>query len=129
MRREYLWIADATEALRAYARWCALQVIGLWDAPDVVRRYLADGEEGIVQHARSAAYAAYAAWDDENIPYDARAAYAARAASEACAVHAVSAARSAASYARSAAAFERTGRAVKAAQSEDLTQRLLRLRP
>ena len=31
--REYLWIADAEETLRSFARWSALQVIHLWNAP------------------------------------------------------------------------------------------------
>jgi len=50
--------AEATDALlREFARWCALQVIPLWDAPDVVRQYLETGDESI----RAAAWDA--AWD------------------------------------------------------------------
>lgn len=49
---------EATEKLlRDFARWCALQVIHLWDAPDVVRQYLETGDESL----RAAAWAA--AWD------------------------------------------------------------------
>ena len=67
--REYLWIADATETLRAFARWSALQVIDHWDAPDVVRRYLESGDESLRDAARAAAWDAAwraardAAWD------------------------------------------------------------------
>lgn len=51
--------ADATEALlRGWARWCALQVIHLWDAPDVVRRYLETGDESLRAAARAADRAA-----------------------------------------------------------------------
>jgi len=50
--------ADATEALRKFARMCALDVIHLWDAPDVVVRYLKTGDESIRAAARDAARAA-----------------------------------------------------------------------
>ena len=52
--REYLWIADAEETLRSFARWAALQVIHLWNAPDVVRRYLESGDESLRDAARDA---------------------------------------------------------------------------
>jgi hypothetical protein len=57
------WIPEAT--LREFARWCALQVIDLWEAPDVVRQWLATGDESIRSAARSAAMfaASAAAWD------------------------------------------------------------------
>ncbi len=58
--RTYLARIDATELLRAHARWCASQVIDLWDAPDVVRQYLATGDESLRAAARAAAWAA--AW-------------------------------------------------------------------
>ena len=96
--REYLWIADAEETLRSFARWSALQVIHLGDAPDVVRRYLESGNESLRSAAESAARSA--AWS------------AARSAAE-------SAARSAAeSAARSAA---------RSAQNDELEKRLLAL--
>ena len=38
---------DASEILRKFARLCALDVIHLWDAPDVVVRYLKTGDETI----------------------------------------------------------------------------------
>lgn len=49
---------DATEMLRAFARWCALEVIDLWTAPDVVQRYLDTGDPSIRQSACSAAKSA-----------------------------------------------------------------------
>jgi hypothetical protein len=54
--RTYIHIADATETLRLFARKCALDVIHLWDAPDLVVRYLKTGDESL----RSAAWVA--AW-------------------------------------------------------------------
>jgi len=61
IRRRALWCYDATEVLRQFARESALSVIHLWDAPEVVRRYLETGDETI----RAAAWAAArdAAWD------------------------------------------------------------------
>lgn len=52
---------DTTDRiLREFARWCALQVIHLWNAPDVVRQYLETGDVSL----RAAAWAATtdAAW-------------------------------------------------------------------
>ena len=49
---------DVSPALREYARWCALQVIHLWDAPAVVREYLETGYESLRVAARDAAGAA-----------------------------------------------------------------------
>ena len=64
---------DARPLLRAWARWCALQVIDKWDAPDVVREYLATGDDGKRAAARAAAWAAAraaaraAAWDTARV--------------------------------------------------------------
>ena len=44
--------------LQDWARWCALQVIHLWDAPDVVRQYLETGDESLRDAAEAAARAA-----------------------------------------------------------------------
>ncbi|HJS81332.1 MAG TPA: hypothetical protein VJ742_00690 [Nitrososphaera sp.] len=52
--RKVLWMADATETLRAFSRWCALDVIHLWDAPEIVVKYLKTGDESL----RAAAWAA-----------------------------------------------------------------------
>ena len=57
--------AKTTEKLLGdFGRWCALQVIHLWDAPDVVRQYLETGDESLRVAARVAAWAAarVAAW-------------------------------------------------------------------
>jgi len=53
-KREYLWGYDATDVLRKFARMCALDVIHLWDAPDVVVRYIKTGDESIRAAARDA---------------------------------------------------------------------------
>ena len=53
---------DATDILRAFARQCALDVIHLWDAPQVVRDYLT-GDDSLRDAARDAARAAWAARD------------------------------------------------------------------
>ena len=51
---------DASAALREMARWSALQVIDLWDAPAVVRQYLETGNAWAAARAaaRDAAWAA-----------------------------------------------------------------------
>ncbi|MBU0944485.1 MAG: hypothetical protein KKE53_08530 [Proteobacteria bacterium] len=59
--RKYLWGLDATDILRRFARLCALDVIHLWYAPDIVIRYLKTGDESIRAAARDAAWDA--AWD------------------------------------------------------------------
>ena len=61
--RRVLWTYDATEVLGKFSRMCALDVIGLWDASDVVVQYLKTGDEHIRAEALSTAYAAgYAAY-------------------------------------------------------------------
>ena len=63
-RRRVIATIDATKILQKFARMCALDVIHLWDAPDVVVRYLKTGDESLRDAARSAAWAARsAAWD------------------------------------------------------------------
>jgi hypothetical protein len=96
-RRKIVKSIDAKGLLREFARWCALQVIHLWDAPDVVREYLETGSDELLVAAdraadRAAAGAAYG-----------EAAYAARAAFGA-ATHAVWAASGAAAWAAARAA-------------------------
>ena len=69
--RTIIWRADCTEALRRFARRCALDVIDLWAAPAVMREYLETGDESKSAAARAAASAAAraaardAAWDAE----------------------------------------------------------------
>jgi hypothetical protein len=43
--RTYLWRLDASQVLGAFARKCALDVIHLWDPPDVVIKFLRTGDE------------------------------------------------------------------------------------
>ncbi len=53
--------ADATGVLRKFARMCAFDAIHLWDAPDIVVRYLKVGDESIRDAAWDAAWDAGAA--------------------------------------------------------------------
>src|SRR5574343_1569556 len=57
-RRRIVARFDATDMLRLFARQCALDVIHLWDAPQVVRDYLTTGDESLRAAARDAAWAA-----------------------------------------------------------------------
>ena len=59
--RTILWSVDGEDVLRAFARRVALDVIHLWDAPDVVRKYLETGDEKLRDAARDAAWAAASA--------------------------------------------------------------------
>jgi len=61
MRRRIAWRIDGEAVLRAFSRWCALQVAHLWDMPDVVRLYLETGDESLRDAARDAA--GTASWD------------------------------------------------------------------
>ena len=45
--RTILWKIDATDTLRRFACRCALDVIHLWNAPEVVMRYLKTQDESI----------------------------------------------------------------------------------
>ena len=49
---------DISDILRKFARLCALDVVHLWDCPDVVLRYLKTGDESLRDAARGAAWAA-----------------------------------------------------------------------
>lgn len=53
--RKYLWGYNADEVLQLFSRRCALDVIHLWNAPDVVVLYLKTGDETIRDVARVAA--------------------------------------------------------------------------
>ena len=57
-RRRALWVFNAEELLRLFARQCALLVVHLWDCPDIVKRYLEIGDESIRDAAWAAASAA-----------------------------------------------------------------------
>ena len=67
---------DVSDLLLLFARRCALDVIHLWDAPDVVIRYLKTGDESIKAIAWSTSWAVGDVGDDS---WAARAATAARA--------------------------------------------------
>ena len=55
---------DATDLLRQFARDCALSVVHLWNAPEIVVKYLKTGNESIRTAAGEAARAAaWAAWE------------------------------------------------------------------
>jgi len=58
--RTILWSVNGEVLLRDFARRCALDVIHLWDAPEIVARYLKTGDETIRDAAGDAAGAA--AW-------------------------------------------------------------------
>ncbi len=109
-RRRIVARIDATELLWAMSRWCALQVMHLWNMPPVVREYLETGKDELRDAAGDAAGAAaeaaarVAAWD------------AARAAARAAArVAARDAAGDAAWDAARAAAWAAAGAAAEAA--------------
>lgn len=53
--RTVIAMGDATEMLRKFSRLCALDVIHLWDAPQVVIDYLNTGDESIRDAAWGAA--------------------------------------------------------------------------
>jgi hypothetical protein len=148
--REYLAVDDATEELFGFARWCALQVIHFWDAPQVMRQYLETGDESIRAAAWDAARAAMAAarpaawdaaaWDADRwvVPnYAAMAAYraaawdAARAAMAAARPAAWDAARAAARAAGWTAISDAARSAARAAardtQNAELDRRLRKL--
>ena len=54
---------DITDILKEFARKCALDVTHLWDAPDVVVKYLKTGKEELREKAWAAAWDAAAAAD------------------------------------------------------------------
>lgn len=57
-RRRIVARFDATDLLRAFARECALDVVHLWYAPQVVVDYLRSGDDSLRDAARAAAWAA-----------------------------------------------------------------------
>lgn len=71
-RRRIVKRIDAEPLLRAFARDEARRVLHLWNAPDVVRKYLETGDEAIRGAAWSAAWSAArdAAWDASGQRFD-----------------------------------------------------------
>ena len=114
-RRKIVARFDATELLWEISRWCALQIIHLWDAPPVVREYLETGNESLRDAARAAARDAAwaAAWE---AAWDAAWAAARDAARDAARAAARDAARAAARAAAWAAAWDAARDAAWAAQ-------------
>ena len=114
-RRRILARIDVTDLLWAFARQCASDVLPLWDAPDVVRRYLTTGDETLRDAARAAA--GTAAWDAAAAARDAAraAAWDAARAARAAAWDGAAAARYAAGAAARAAAWDAAGDAAGAA--------------
>ena len=107
-RRKILATIDATAMLQEFARWCAAQVLHLWDAPQVVRDYLTAGDETLRVAAR---YAAQKAAQARAAAGDA-AGDAAGAAARAAAEDAAEAAAEAAAWVAARAAAEDAARAV-----------------
>jgi len=60
---------DATELMDSFSRECALSVIHLWDAPEIVIKYLKTGDPELRDPAMSAAMSA--AWDAADAAWDA----------------------------------------------------------
>lgn len=57
-KRKYLYGFNAEKMLQLFARQCALDVIHLWNAPDIVKKYLESGDEALRMGARNAALGA-----------------------------------------------------------------------
>jgi hypothetical protein len=108
-RRKILATIDATNLLRTFARRCALDVIHLWDAPQIVREYLETGDETKRAAARDATRDA--TWDAAQ-----------SAASSATWDAAQSAARAAAIYAASAVVIYAAWAAARDAQRTRLAE-------
>ena len=101
--RSILWRLDAKELLLEFTRKIALSVIHLWDAPDVVKRYLETGDPKQQEAAFSAASKGYYL---AGATYSYASVYAAGAAAAACAASAASAAAAACSVMPRIAAYK-----------------------
>jgi hypothetical protein len=79
-KRKILWRVDGEAVLKAFARWCALQVVHLWGVSDVVIEFLKTGDENLRYAAGDAAWstARYAAGDAAGEAARSAARYAAR---------------------------------------------------
>jgi hypothetical protein len=62
--RKYIAVINAAKVFARFSRWCALSVIHLWEAPEVVIKFLKTGNEKLRAAAGAAAWAAAgdAAW-------------------------------------------------------------------
>jgi hypothetical protein len=120
--RTILWRVDGASLLREFARWSALQVVHLWNPPQLVLDFLNTGDESLRDAASDAARVAAsdAAWDAaSDAAWDAARVAASDAAwdaaSDAAWDAAWVAARAAASAAASDAAWDAAGAAASAA--------------
>jgi hypothetical protein len=89
--RTILWRVEAKEIILKFARDCALDVVHLWNAPEIVKQFLSSGDQNLAKDAATAAYdaaydaaanaaanaAAYAAYAAAHAAYADTAAYAA----------------------------------------------------
>ena len=108
--------------LQDFARWCALQVIDLWDAPDVVRQYLTTGDETLRADAWLASERAV--WASAAASRAAREAAAEAAAAEAAAAARASARADAAARVAAAAAASASAAAASAASAAAASARV-----
>lgn len=53
--RTVLWMYNCEDVLREFARWCALEVVHLWDTPDIMVKYLKTGRDDLMIAAMAAA--------------------------------------------------------------------------
>jgi hypothetical protein len=53
-KRKIIKSIDATTPLREFSRWCALEIVHLWNVPDIVISYLKTGDESFRAAARAA---------------------------------------------------------------------------
>ena len=118
---------NISDVLRKFARLCALDIIHLWNAPDVVVKYLKTGDENLRVAAREVAWEAAraTAWDAARATAsDAVRAAAREVAWEAAREAARAAARAAA---RDAAAWDAVRMATRDATREKQNLRLMRM--
>jgi len=52
-QRRHLDRIPVPPLLKEFARWCALQVIHLWECPDIVKRYLETGDDSLANAAEA----------------------------------------------------------------------------
>jgi len=140
-QRTIIASADATEELESFARWSALQVVNLWDCPDIMLQYLKTGDQelrdaAVARAASRASYASYAAaravsyaiscaHNDPYVAADAADAYAA--ASFAHAAYAHDAYAHAADARAAADVYASAAEAVAAEQNQELELRFKKL--
>jgi hypothetical protein len=83
--RKYLWRVDISDVLQKFARKSALDVIHLWEAPDIVIKYLKSGDKSLRRKALAISKARAIYWAAETSNHSNMARYWASSASEASA--------------------------------------------